>query len=135
MSNWCHLHPSVLNRLDHASLILREAFGDVPYLVGSCLERDDYEDIDVRVILDDDEFEGLFGWNGGTTSNGSRNGLWSLVTTAVSEYLTGIVGGDQPVDFQIQARSRVSDDDWKKPRHPLGIFPVRWIGTRKDAGK
>ena len=104
--------------LEHALRIVHDAFGrdNMPYLVGSATERADYRDVDVRIILDDVDFNAIFG--GGTP--GSRIPLWSLLTVAISEYLAKRTG--LPVDFQIQRRSEVKTADWDKPRHPLGMF-------------
>ena len=57
---WTHLEAPALDRLDLASVVVREIFDTPPYLVGSCLERPDYRDVDIRVILDDDRYAQLF---------------------------------------------------------------------------
>ena len=44
--------------LYHQCLMLREA-GFSVYLVGSCLTRPDYRDVDLRAIVDDKEFGAL----------------------------------------------------------------------------
>ena len=102
--------------LEHALIIVRQAFKTECFLVGSALESDEYRDVDVRVILDDEQFNEIFG---GSVPYGV-NPLWSLVTTAISEYLCKRTG--LPVDFQIQRRSDVKESDWEKPRDPMALY-------------
>lgn len=114
--SWCHLDAAQLDRLDHASLILRHAFDDVPYLVGSCLERPDYRDVDVRLIVDDAKYDALF------TGKGEQraNPLWSLLCASISEYLSRLT--DLPIDFQFQRRTEASKQWGDEQRHPLGLY-------------
>lgn len=44
-------------------VIVRDYFGHVPYHVGSSLDRKDWRDVDVRLILPDNEFDVVFGTN------------------------------------------------------------------------
>lgn len=46
--------------LEAACAVLNDA-GCGAYLVGSCMERPNYRDVDLRCILDDDEFAKRFG--------------------------------------------------------------------------
>lgn len=112
---WCYLGADQLDRLDHASLIVAQAL-DVPYLVGSVLERPDYRDVDVRVVLDDDEYARLFPGPGTRRTDP----FWSLFCASVTEYLTRLTG--LPIDFQVQDRTHGNTFSGK--RHPLGIYPV-----------
>ena len=118
-AKWCYLGGPASRSLDHALMIVREAFGEVPYVVGSCLERPDFRDVDVRIIFDDAKFAALFGGEG--RAPGGSLPLWSLLTVAISEYLSKRTGLN--IDFQIQQRSNVSDEDWAKVRDPATIFP------------
>ena len=102
--------------LEHALLIVRQAFDTEAFLVGSAAESGEYRDVDVRIILNDDRFCEIFGKD----IPYGVNPLWSLITTAVSEYLVKRTG--LPIDFQIQCRSMVREADWKKPRHPMALF-------------
>lgn len=113
---WCHLSAPELDRLDHAALIVRHAFEEVPYLVGSCLERPDYRDVDVRLIMDDEDYDALF------TGQGKQraNPLWSLLCASISEYLNRLT--DLPIDFQFQRRTDANEQWAEKPRHPLGLY-------------
>lgn len=111
--NWIGGPPS--RRLDHACDIVRRAFGDVPYHVGSAMTHENWRDIDVRVIMDDERFDMLFG-RGSTLTP-----FWSLLCTAISEYLSRLT--ELPIDFQVQRHSAVTDAEWDKPRNPLAIWP------------
>lgn len=104
-------------KLEQFGFLLFQAFGEVPYLVGSCLERRDYRDVDVRIIMADAKYETLFG-----TGCGHLTMFWSLLCTSISEYMGKLTG--LPIDFQIQKRSNIKAADWDKSRQPLGIFPT-----------
>ena len=67
------------------------------FLVGSCLERPDFRDVDVRAIMADEAYDRLFpGGESGTESDA----FWSLLCTAIGGYLAQATG--LPIDFQIQ---------------------------------
>ncbi len=96
-------------QLNHGCLIVTEAFGwGTTYLVGSALESDAFRDVDVRTILDDDEFDALFH---------GRAFFWSLVCLGISMYLREVTG--LPIDYQIQRRTQANLHNG--PRNPIGI--------------
>ncbi len=125
----CQLGPHQLRRLDLACVPIDQAWG-TPYLVGSAMVRPDFRDIDVRLLLEDDEFDRLF--PGGADDYGTRpfdaalnylNGSISLMLTRVSQ-LDGI---GKEVDFQFQRRTEANarwSDLGEHPRNPLGN---RWL--------
>ena len=100
-------------RLDAACGIVNEALGETSWLVGSALKHNDWRDVDVRVLMDDDKFDNLFG-----DVSRRANPFWSLFCMSVSEYLRAAT--DLPVDFQVHPRSAVTETDWEKVRYPLG---------------
>jgi hypothetical protein len=107
--------------LNQACLVIRRAFGEGPYLVGSSIDSKDYRDVDVRLMLDDDRYEAMF--PGITKAGNPRcHALWSLTCSSISLWLRQASG--LPVDFQIQARSVANE---KYPgavkRIPLGLYP------------
>jgi hypothetical protein len=126
----CQLGPHQLRRLDLACIPIHEAWG-TPYLVGSAMTHPDFRDIDVRLLLDDDEFDRLF--PGGADDYGTRpsdhalnylNATISLMLTQTS----GLHHIGKEVDFQFQRRTEANarwDDDFAEhPRNPLGN---RWL--------
>ena len=56
---FCYVGPPAIFKLEQACWQLNQAFDEEGfgcYLVGSCLERPDFRDVDVRMILKDEEF-------------------------------------------------------------------------------
>jgi hypothetical protein len=104
-----YLPVSALILLDRACATVRDAFGHRPYLVGSCLDRADYRDVDVRTILFDDEYDEMFG---------TRAHLRSLICLTVSEHLSRASG--LSVDFQVQ-RMTQANEQYSGRRHALGM--------------
>jgi hypothetical protein len=102
--------------LDQACVPIGWAFGSTPYLVGSCLERGDYRDVDVRIVLDDDVYDRWFPGPGVQRTQP----LWSLLASSISLQLQQMTG--LPIDFQIQSRS--TSAKYAGRCEPLGIFPT-----------
>ena len=103
--------------LEQACREINDAFGGFGcYLVGSALERADWRDVDVRFILEDEEFAKLFpnahdfGWE--------RDARWLLLTVSISGWLSKVTG--LPIDFQIQPQTHANERH-KGPRSALGI--------------
>lgn len=96
--------------LDAACCIIRRAFGHPPYLVGTAGVGDAtaYRDVDVRLMLDDDEFAAAC----------PTRARWELLCVAISTYLSERTG--LPVDFQIQLTS-IANERFDKPRNPVGM--------------
>lgn len=114
-----YLTTAEFSRLNHACLPVAEAFGGHCYLVGSSLERDDYRDLDVRVILADEEFDRTF----------PNVRVWSLLCLSVTEYLQRVSG--LPVDFQVQ-RMTEANERHQGSRNPIGTR-ARWFAGGGDA--
>lgn len=105
--------------LELACQQLSEAFGGFGcYLVGSALERPDWRDIDVRMILSDTEFDQLFPQcrERGTWEFNAR---WLVMTISISEWLRKRTG--LPVDFQFQPQSHANERH-RGPRNALGLI-------------
>jgi hypothetical protein len=92
------------------------------FQVGSSLERGDYHDVDVRAILRDEGFDGLFP---GAAGNPRANPLWSAMCTAFSLLLRHQTG--LPVDFQIQRMSSANEQH-KGTRNALGVAVLEYPG-------
>ena len=105
--------------LSMACSLLVEAYGPHVYLVGSSLERRDYRDVDVRCILDDDDFDRHFP-GAMSAANPSLHALWSITCAAISLWLSQQSG--LPIDFQIQRRTEINKQAGNTQRHPLGLF-------------
>jgi len=110
--------PHVYN-LSMACMVIYDAFGHPPYLVGSSIEKRDYRDVDVRLILPDDEYKQLFP----DTTHTTHNARWSIICSSISLYLSQHSG--LPVDFQIQAQTKANAEFGDKPRHALGLYFVQ----------
>jgi hypothetical protein len=102
--------------LDLAARHIRDAFGGSCYVVGSALERPDWRDVDVRLIMDDSEFESEFP---GVGRNWQLDSKWLLLTTSISKWLSDQTG--LPVDFQFQPQNHVDHHESNKRRDPIGF--------------
>jgi len=111
-ANWLPA-PHFFN-LNQACCVIAQAFNGGVFLVGSCLERRDYRDVDVRAILDDEEYDRLF-----PDCHQQHNALWSVMCSSISLYLSQHSG--LPVDFQIQKRSKANETEHGR-RNALGLF-------------
>ena len=107
-----YLTTAELHNLDVACEQIVRAFNTHPYLVGSVEQHREYRDVDVRLILDDDHFDALFG---------NRMLLWAFVSHVTGEYLRARTG--LPIDFQIQ-RMTEANAKHDKPRNPLGMHRI-----------
>lgn len=116
-ANWLGA-PAAFN-LNQACLTLSEAFGwGHTFLVGSAIERRDFRDVDVRVILDDAEYDRMFP-NQTDSRAAQHDAYWSLLCSSVSEWLASRTG--LPIDFQIQRRTQ-ANEKFQGKRQALGIF-------------
>lgn len=86
---------------------LREAFGAMPYLVGSVTAGGPYRDVDVRMLTPSKAF---------TKSEPRRRAL-NLAVSLWGRQATGL-----PIDFQFQAPDEFHDYDG--PRCAVGIDPT-----------
>jgi len=93
-------------------VLVRDYFGHIPYHVGSSLDRKDWRDVDVRLILPDDEFAALFGSNRSSDTNRKLAAV-TLAFAALGKAMTGL-----PIDFQIQTVSW-ANEHYKGPRSAL----------------
>lgn len=106
--------------LMHACRPIVDAYGCSLYLVGSSLQRRDFRDVDLRLILSDADFDALFpGMHESMRGAPARDARWSVMCAAYSSWLAKITG--LPIDFQIQ-RQTEANAMWTGPRHAVGIF-------------
>ncbi|MEV5021431.1 hypothetical protein MRBLMA1_001254 [Sphingobium sp. LMA1-1-1.1] len=99
--------------------LLNQAFPGTCYLVGSSLERPDWRDIDVRMIMDDEAFATLFPH---AKEHWEFDPRWIVMTVAISERLSKQTG--LPVDFQFQPRTHANKRH-SGPRNALGLIFAR----------
>lgn len=92
-----------------------DAFGYHAYHVGSSTVGKTWRDVDVRLILDDDEFHALFP---GYLFAHQTDAKWGLICAALSELAKRQTG--LPVDFQIQPVKEANKN--KGYRNPLLLF-------------
>lgn len=105
--------------LDEFGSQIWSAFGTPPYLVGSALLGKTWRDIDVRLILDDNEYanQGF-----GDPKDSHRNGKWvamCLAFSALGKQMTGL-----PIDFQIQQQT-LANKLHTGPRSAIGLVDLR----------
>jgi hypothetical protein len=107
--------------LDQFASYVIDAFGHIPYLVGSALRGErNWHDVDVRLILDDEEYaaQGF-----GDPADSHRNAKWVATVLAWSAFGKALTG--LPIDFQIQQQSWINDRSKGEPRSALGLTPMR----------
>lgn len=116
---WVYVGAPACFALEEACQFINAAFEGECYLVGSALERPDWRDVDVRLIMDDDAFLALFP-NAGSAQHGhwESDPRWILLTVAISERLSKQTG--LPIDFQFQPRTHANDRH-KGRRNALGL--------------
>ncbi len=117
------------------------AFGSC-YLVGSSLTNPNFNDIDVRCIMPDDEFVRMFGENGDYTSPFpySKNVRWLVICTTIASWLGSIFGPDLldsriDLDFQIHTESYDNKEWSNRLKYPLGLITTALIGEEMDFEK
>lgn len=117
--------------LEQACKHLHDAF-DEPnghvgiYVVGSCLERPDWRDVDVRMMMDDASFGRLFPRALMHSGAWEFDPRWCLMAVAISRWLSEQTG--LPIDFQFQPMSHANDRH-KGPRHAVGL---RYVSREDD---
>jgi hypothetical protein len=104
--------------LQCACAMLVRAFGEHIFLVGSCLDKREYRDVDVRCILPDADFDRLFPNASGNSQH--TDALWCLICPAIAEWLRART--DLPIDFQIQRHTEANTEFHYGKRQHLGLF-------------
>lgn len=101
-----YLTPHQFASLVDWAIHVRDMFGAMPYQVGSSLDRPDYRDVDVRLILPDADFAKL----------GKRVKVWRLnhVVSMWGCTSTGLL-----IDFQIQSMTEANGEYGGRPRNAL----------------
>lgn len=110
--------------LEQAAKILCEAFDDDDgpfgiYVVGSCLDRPDWRDVDVRMIMSDEAFGKLFPKAQLINAAWEFDPRWCLMAVTISAWLRERTG--LPIDFQIHPMTWANERNKGKPRHAIGL--------------
>lgn len=102
-------------KLHQFGAVVRDAFGEVPYHVGSSVKaKTGWRDVDVRLILSDEDFARIVGE---LTVPRCLNARWNalcLAFAALGREMTGL-----PVDFQIDQQTDANERYGSKPRSAL----------------
>lgn len=110
-----YLPPDSLFGLHHACAEIMNAYDSLGvYLVGSCLLRKDYRDVDVRCMLRDDDFEREFPRD----EHGQRP-RWRITCLSISAWLRQMTG--LPIDFQFQKQT-LANAKHRGARNALGYY-------------
>lgn len=90
------------------------------YMVGSVLQRADWRDVDLRMIMSDGDFRREFpdAYDNGAWEFDAK---WILLTTSISGYLSKLTG--LPVDFQFQPMT-FANKHHRGPRNAMGMRMV-----------
>jgi hypothetical protein len=108
-------------KLDLACKLLNEAYGGFGcYVVGSALERPDWRDVDVVLILEDELFKREYGTTDTTFEFDTK---WLIHMVALSDWLKTQTG--LPIDFKIQPQT------WANARHKGQRNPTGMRFTRE----
>lgn len=105
--------------------LLYDAFGVHAYQVGSSIMSGGWRDVDVRVMLDAEQYVAM---GLGDPDRPQENAKWSayaIVFSAYGKQLTGL-----PVDFQIQETNN-ANKQFSGPRNPLTLCEIRRKYTDK----
>ena len=110
--------------LNRFGKLVKDAFGEYPYLVGSAVEGKQWRDVDVRLILEDDVYAAMFG----SPKDEATNKKWLALCLAfalLGKEMTGL-----PIDFQIQQQS---DANAKYPgKHRSSLILYDEVFDKKD---
>jgi hypothetical protein len=112
--------PAVL-LLDLFGDVVDDAFDSTAYLVGSAARGKEWRDVDVRVILDDEEYHRNYG-QVKPVRKGPRWSAMALAFSALGRQMTGL-----PIDFQLQSMTHANGQYGGEVRVPL--FSASRIST------
>lgn len=83
--------------------------GAVPYMVGSVNRHPDFRDVDIRLLLDDKEFDRAY-------ADPVKHRLMNRAISTWGQRETGL-----PIDFQVQQQTAANDQFDGEFRNPMGI--------------
>ncbi len=128
-AKFCHIGAPACFALEQACKQIKDAFPELGeadrigiYVVGSVLERPDWRDVDVRMMMDDASFARLFPTATLHSGAWEFDPRWCLLTVAISQWLRQQTG--LPIDFQFQPMTHANKNH-KGKRHAVGLRFVR----------
>lgn len=89
--------------LNQFGRLVFDAFGEWPYLVGSAAQGKQWRDVDVRLILQDNEYERMFGKASRAAELNHKWVALCLAFATLGQKMTGL-----PIDFQIQDQTKAN---------------------------
>lgn len=104
-------------RLDWCCRGLLDAFGHPPYLVGSVLDRPDFRDVDLRLMLPDEVYAAMF----------ANKYAQLFLNAVISDWLKAQTG--LPIDFQFQDTTR-ANAEFPGKRNPMGFRTQHFASER-----
>lgn len=102
--------------LDQACKALGETFHFNVYLVGSVLTRPNFRDVDIRCMLDDEDYDKLFM---SPFKDLNCDHMKKVMNISISAWLKAMTG--LPIDFQFQKTSEANKEYPKQQRSCIGI--------------
>ncbi|RUM06892.1 hypothetical protein EFR84_11230 [Rhizobium chutanense] len=115
--------------LQMACHVLVKAYGASIYHVGSSLERPDWRDVDLAMILDDEAFQREFPNAPLHSASWELDPKWLILTVALSKWLSEKSG--VPVDFKFQPRT-FANERHSGPRNPIGRYITANPASQED---
>lgn len=124
-TKFCYIGAPAAFRLELAMQHVWRSWGHADhvgcYVVGSCLERPDWRDIDVVMIMDDASFAREFP---DAETHWKHDPKWLLLTISISAWLSEQCG--HPVDFKFQPMTHANEKHSGR-RNAVGLLfaPVK----------
>lgn len=111
--------PAIFELTLACHLLLRAFGGHTIYHVGSSLQRADWRDVDLVMIMPDEAFASEFPNARQHSAAWEHDPKWLVLTCALSKWLTEKSG--VPVDFKFQPRT-FANERHAGPRNPIGLL-------------
>jgi len=131
-----YLRQPHIGRVSIALAPLLEALNEhSAYFVGSVLERPNFNDIDIVIIMDDAKYDSLFG-KSGNTDIAAFSKWFNASSSELLRFMTGL-----PIDFRVQKMSVANKNYPSQPRDPIGLnvsgpdYDPAWLHVRTKYGE
>lgn len=111
--------PAIFELTLACHLLIRGFGNHTIYHVGSSLERPDWRDVDLVMIMPDEAFAAEFPGAPQHSAAWEHDAKWLVLTCALSKWLSDKAG--VPVDFKFQPRT-FANEKHTGPRNPIGLL-------------